>query len=133
MLTLNDAKKVIEAAQKKAEELDIKISVVVVDTNGIMIAMHKMDGALSVSPKFAGEKAYTAGTIGLPTAGMAEYATPGKPYFGVDNLDGGVFTTIAGGQPLKKGDKVIGGVGVGGSYDTSQDNACATAGVAALA
>jgi len=39
---------------------------------------------------------------------------------------------VEGGLPIAKGDKVIGGIGVGGSTDVSQDTACAQAAVDAL-
>ena len=125
MLTLEKANKMITASQKKAEELGIAVTTYVVDSNGILIASSKMDGALAVSPIFAEAKAYTSGTLGLSTAQIAKYAESGKPYYGVDNLSGGKLTTIAGGFPIKEGEKLIGGIGVGGSYDVSQDVACA--------
>ena len=132
MLTLEKAYKMIEASQNKAKELGIAVTTYVVDSNGILIASSRMDGALSVSPVFAEAKAYTAGTIGLPTAKIAEYAGEGKPYNGVDNLDSGRFTTIAGGLPVKEGEALVGGIGVGGSYDVNQDVMCAEAALSVL-
>ena len=63
----------------------------------------------------------------MATADMAPYATPGKPYYGMDALFGGELTTIAGGLPIKIGDKLAGGIGVGGSTDVNQDAECAKA------
>lgn len=130
MMTLDSALKAVGAAKMKAEELGVKVTIVVVDGAGEVVALHRMDGALTVSPTFATAKAFTAGTIGLPTAGIAEYAEPGKPYFGVNHLSGGKMTTIAGGQPLKEGGQLVGGIGVGGSYDTAQDDEVAKVGAA---
>ncbi len=132
MLTLEKARKAIEAAEKKASELNIKVTVVIVDENGILIAANRMDGALSVSPIFATAKAFTAGTLGLPTGEIAKYAGPDKPYYGVSALNEGKFTTISGGLPIVLGGKLSGGIGVGGSYDVTEDTACAQAGVDAL-
>ena len=125
-------KKVIEAAEAKAEELGIAISTAIVDEYGDLVAFSRMKGAIKISPKFALAKAYTAGTIGMATVDMAPYAVPGKPYYGMDALFGGELTTIAGGLPIKAGDKLIGGIGVGGSADVTQDVECAQAALKAL-
>jgi len=126
-------KKAIEAAEAKAKELGIAISIAVVDESGILVAFSRMEAAIKVSPKFAITKAYTSGTIGLPTDGIAAYAGEGKPYFGINSLFGGKLTTIAGGLPIKVGEKLMGGIGVGGSTDVSQDVECAQAAVDVLA
>lgn len=132
MITLNKAQKAIDAALAKAHELGLSVSIVVVDDHGTTVAMARMDGSYTVSPKFALEKAYTSGTLRMPTSGMAPFATEGKPYYGVMDMAGGVFTTIAGGLPIMEGDKCVGGIGVGGSADTKQDEECAKAGLAVL-
>lgn len=120
-------KKAIEAAEKKAKDLGIAISTAVVDQYGDLVAFSRMEGAIKISPKFAIAKSYTAGTIGLATADIAKYAGEGQPYYGVASLFGGELTTIAGGLPIKEGNKLVGGIGVGGSYDVNQDVECAKA------
>lgn len=124
--------KAIDTAIKKAEELKIAVSIAVVDQYGDLVAFRRMEGAIKISPKFAIAKAYTAGTLGMPTADMAAYAQEGKPYFGLTSLFGGSLTTIAGGVPIKKGNNLIGGVGVGGSADVNQDLECAKAALEVL-
>ena len=89
--------------------------------------MSRMEDAFVISPDFAQTKAFTAATLKMPTSGLLEYATTNKPYFGVNTLFGGKLTAIAGGISVKEMDVVIGAVGVGGSADPSQDEACAKA------
>lgn len=125
-------KKAIEASEAKAKELGIAVSTAIVDEYGDLVAFSRMEGAIKISPKFAITKAYTAGTIGLATADMAPFAAEGKPYYGIEALFGGELTTIAGGLPIKAGDRLAGGIGVGGSADTAQDVECAKAALAAL-
>ena len=130
MLNNQTAKKAIEAAEHKAAELGIAVSTAIVDEYGVLVAFSRMDGAIKISPKFAQEKAYTAGTLGMKTEDMAPYAVEGKPYHGMNSMFGGQLTTIAGGAPIVAGGKLVGGIGVGGSADTSQDAQCAAAAVA---
>lgn len=127
MFTLNKAKKALEASEEKAKKLSIAVSTVILDTQGSVIAASRMDGAIPLSPRFAYTKAYTSASLGMPSEGLAEYAKEGKPYFGITTIFGGKLTAIAGGAPVKINGKIVGGVGVGGAMDVSQDAQCAQA------
>lgn len=125
MITLEKAKKALEASEKKAQELGVKISTVVVDEHGSIVATSKLDGAIPISPRFAYAKAFTSANLGMPSEGLEAYAAEGKPYFGVNTIFGGELTPIAGGLPVNIHGRIAGAVGVGGSMDTHQDAMCA--------
>src|SRR3989344_6052445 len=132
MISLDLAKKAVDAAMAKAQETGIAVSVAVVDEHGTLVCLSRMDGALPVSVKFATVKAATAGMLGMQTAQIAQFAVPGKPFNGLDSLLGGELTTIAGGVPVMLEGKLAGGIGVGGSADLGQDVSCAEAAVKAI-
>ena len=127
MISLEQAIRALTVSEKKARELGTLITTVIVDTHGSIIAVARMDGALPISPKFAYSKAFTSANLGMASGDIAAFAGEGKPYVGLTQLFGGELTTIAGGIPVKKGGKVIGAVGVGGSVDVAQDAQCALA------
>lgn len=123
---LDLALELIAAARKKAEEIGVPMVMAVVDSGGNLTAMQRMDGALLVSIDIAVNKAYSALAIKIPTHQLAELAQPGRPLFGIHNADGGRIVIFGGGMPLKKGDEVLGGIGVSGG-SVEEDIVCAQA------
>lgn len=132
MKVYTHAEKAAEAAIAKARALNIKITVTIVDEHGTPVLIKRMEGAIPASPDFAFSKAYTSAVIGLPTEAIGQYAVPGQPLNGITSAMGGKIMVIAGGLPVKEGDKILGAVGVGGSYDVGQDLACAQAALTEL-
>jgi uncharacterized protein GlcG (DUF336 family) len=59
-LTLEDARKVIAAAEKKAVEIDCPMDIAVVDAGGNLKAHVRMDGALIGSIDISIDEAYAA-------------------------------------------------------------------------
>lgn len=128
MIALEKAKKALEASEKKAQQLGVAVTTVIVDDHGSIIAASRMDGAIPISPKFAYTKAFTSASLGIENQKLEQYEEQGKPYFGLNTIFGGELTSIAGGVPVMMHGKLVGGVGVGGSMDVSQDAQCAQEG-----
>lgn len=130
MVTLEDARRIIAAAEKKAAEIGQPMNIAVADCGGNLVAHVRMDGAWLGSIDISIKKAYTSRAFDISTKDLAAHSQSGGQFFGINASNDGKIMIFAGGVPLKKDGKVIGAVGVsGGSGD--QDHAVAEAGAAA--
>lgn len=130
MIHLEDARKVIAAAEKKAAEIGQPMNIAVVDEGGNLVSHVRMDGAWLGSIDISINKAFTARAFDIATKDLAEHSQSGGQFFGIHVSNGGRVMIFAGGIPLKHGGKVVGGVGVSGGTG-AQDQAVAEAGAAA--
>ncbi|NVJ24424.1 MULTISPECIES: GlcG/HbpS family heme-binding protein [Myxococcus] len=131
MVRLEDARRIIAAAEKKAQELGQPMNIAVADEGGNLVAHVRMDGAWLGSIDISIKKAFTSRAFDISTQDLAKASQPGGPFYGIHASNHGQVMIFAGGVPLKKNGKVVGAVGVsGGSGD--QDHAVATAGAAAF-
>ncbi len=113
-MTLELAVKLIEAIEKRAEELDMKVVVAVSDAHGRPIAVHCMDGAYFGSFDVALNKTFTVAAFQMPTSRLAELCKPGAELYGLQFSNDGKVMILGGGEPLKIGDTMIGALGVSG-------------------
>ena len=123
--------RVIAAAEKKAKEIDQPMNIAVADTGGNLVAFVRMDDAWLGSVDIAINKAYTARAFDISTKELAGLSQSGEQFFGIHASNHGRVMIFAGGVPLKRDGKVVGGVGVSGGLG-EQDQAVAEAGVAAV-
>jgi len=131
MLTLNDARKIIAAGEKKAEEIGQPMNIAVADSGGNLIAHIRRDSAWIGSIDISIKKAFTSRAFDIATKDLATHSQSGGQFFGIHASNDGKIMIFAGGVPLKKDGKVVGAIGVsGGSGD--QDHAVAEAGAAAF-
>ncbi len=129
--SLETAMTLIEAAQAKADELGVGVAIAVVDEGGLLKAFARMDGVNSAATvDIVQMKAYSAASFRAPTARLAEGVMENGPRAAsLANVPG--FTLLAGGVPIPEGERVIGGLGIGGG-SPEQDVEIAEAAVAAL-
>ena len=131
MITLEEAKKVVSAAEDRARQMGLAMNIAVMDAGRNLVAFHRMDGAWVASIDIAIDKAFTSAGRGLTTREIGEMAQPGQPLFGINTTNGGRIVIFAGGVPLMREGEVVGAVGVsGGTPD--EDHEVAEAGVAAF-
>jgi uncharacterized protein GlcG (DUF336 family) len=125
------ARRVIAAAEKKANEIGQPMNIAVVDAGANLIAHVRMDDAWIGSIDVAINKAYTARAFDIATKQLAEQSQPGKQFYGIHESNQGRIMVFAGGVPLESGGQVIGAIGVSGGMG-EQDQAVAEAGAAAV-
>ena len=129
-LTLAEAQLMLDAAQRKAEELGVPEVLCVADTAGYPIALRRLDNGKVSSVQIALNKAFTAAAHRKPTH-QYKNALPGEEAFGIFTQHEGRFTVFVGGMPVIVGGKVVGGISASGG-NGEQDIACCEAGFAAL-
>ncbi len=130
-ILLDGAQRVVEAARKKAEALDTKMDIALVDAGANLKAFIRMDGAWLGSIDIAIKKAKTARFFDMPTGAIGELSQPGGSLYNIEHSNGGLIT-FPGGVPLKNSaGEVVGAIGVSGST-VENDHAVAEAGAAAL-
>lgn len=130
MITLADARRIIEAAEKKAQEIGQPMNIAVVDQGGNLVAHVRMDSAWFGSVDISINKAWTSRAFDISTKDLGENSQSGDQFFGIHASNGGRVMIFAGGIPLKKGAQVVGAIGVSGGSG-KQDHAVAEAGAAA--
>lgn len=130
MITLNDARTIIAAAEAKAQEIGQPMNIAVADAGGNLIAHVRMDGAWLGSIDISIKKAFTSRAFDISTKDLADNSQSGQQFFGIHASNDGKVMIFAGGIPLKKDGKVVGAIGVSGGSG-EQDHSVAEAGVAA--
>jgi uncharacterized protein GlcG (DUF336 family) len=131
MITLADARKVIAAAEKKAQEIKWPMNIAVVDEGGNLVSHVRMDGAWIGSIDISINKAFTSRAFDITTKDLGTNSQPGDQFFGIHVSNHGRIMIFAGGIPLKRGGKVVGAIGVSGGTG-EQDQTVAEAGAAAF-
>lgn len=128
---LAGAMRIVNASIQKAQELDTKMNIAVVDAGGNLKAFVRMDGAFLGSADVAMKKARTSRLFDAPSGALGGLSQPGGPLYGIEASNGGLIT-FPGGLPLTNGEGlVVGAIGVSGS-SVENDLAVAQAGADAF-
>jgi glc operon protein GlcG len=131
-LTLEGARAVLVAAERRAEQIQVPMDIAVVDDGGHLLAFERMDGARPSSIAISLVKAQAAALRRSPTGPALTGDQVNLPLaLGLAIASPAAQTPIRGGVPLIVDGQVIGAVGASaGSED--QDLDVARAGAAAI-
>ena len=111
-LSLEKARKIIRAGERKAKEMNIAAVFAVVNPEGNLIIEERMDNAILVSIEVAYKKAYTAAALKLNTEDLTALVQPGAMFYGLQSDP--KYMVFGGGMLLKVDGKIVGAVGVSG-------------------
>ena len=113
-VALDTAKELIEVSERKADEIDVPSVITVANSEGNVIAQHRMDGAWLPSVTISKNKAYTSAGLEMPTHELEEATQPDGPLYGLQTTDHERLVIFGGGFPLKRDGEVVGAVGSSG-------------------
>ena len=124
-ITLELAQTIANAAIAQCRSMGYKISVTVVDREGLPLVMMRDDGAGLSTPEGSDRKAYTARAFSQPSADFVKRLQDRPDTVGSRHYSR--ILALAGGLPIKVGDEIVGAVGVSGT--PGKDDDCSQAGI----
>jgi len=131
-LSLDVARKILDAALAKAAEKKLKpLVITVLDARGCVKISAAQDGTSLLRSEIAHGKAYGALAMGMGSRALFQRAQEQAYFIGaVNTLAQGRMVPVPGGVLIQSGGVLLGAVGISG--DTSDnDEACAIAGIEA--
>jgi uncharacterized protein GlcG (DUF336 family) len=131
-LTLDVARKILDAALAKGTEKKLKpLVVTILDARGCVKLTAAQDGTSLMRAEIAHGKAYGALAMGMGSRALFQRSQEQPSFIGAMNgLAQGALVPVPGGVLIQDGAVLLGAVGISG--DTSDnDEACAIAGIEA--
>ena len=129
------AQRIVDAAVRDAERLDVRVSVAVADEAGGLLAFARMDGATRLSARTAVDKTRSVILTGAPTLELGEgfrSQLDAEPELFHGMIARGDLVPFGGGVPLVLDGRLAGAVAVSGATSI-QDHEIATRAMAAAA
>ncbi len=126
-ISLELAKRIMSAAEAAAGANNLPQAIVIVDSGGNLVMLHRLDQADLGSVAVAQAKAQTAVNFRVTTKVLGEVLSSGLlTLLSITNL-----TLVEGGLPIIVQGQIVGAIGVAG-MEPSQDSQVAMAGVSAV-
>lgn len=131
LLTPETALTAAQAALAHCRKAGHQVTVAVVDRSGLVQVMLRDRFAGPHTIDIAPQKAWTAASFRMSSAALATETQAGKPMSGIRATPR--VMAIGGGQVIEAGGAVLGAIGVSGAPGGEADDACASAGIKAIA
>lgn len=131
MLTPETAATAAQAALAHCRKAGHQVAVAVVDRAGVLQVLVRDRYAGQHTVEFATQKAWTAASFKMSTAALAAETQAGKPMSGMRTNPR--VLAIGGGQVIEAAGSLLGAIGVSGAPGGEADDACALAGLRAIA
>lgn len=120
-----------QAALERCRNEGAQVAVAVVDRFGVLQALIRDRFAGAHTPETARRKAWTAASFRADTQSLVKAMGPDSPAYGAHFIDGALM--LGGGIPVDAAGSLVGAVGVSGAPGGELDEACAQAGIDAVA
>jgi uncharacterized protein GlcG (DUF336 family) len=130
-LTPETALTAAQAALAKCRDNGYQVAVSVVDRHGITQVMLRDRFAGPHTVDLSANKAWSAVSFKTDTSELERASRPGESMSGLRHVPR--FTAIGGGVKIEGGGTLFGGIGVSGAPGGDADEACARAGLKAIA
>ncbi len=130
-LTPETALKAAQAALGRCRGNGYQVAVAVVDRHGLTQVMLRDRYAGPHTVEVSTNKAWTAVSFKTNTSELEKASRPGQAMSGLRHVPR--FTAIGGGVTIEAGGSLLGAIGVSGAPGGDADEACALAGIKAIA
>jgi uncharacterized protein GlcG (DUF336 family) len=127
-ITLEQAKKVMAGAEAEATKNNWPVVIVILDSGGNLVMLHRLDNAQWGSVDIAKDKARSAVALRRPTKVFQDLVAQGGANLRLLTIG---YSVLEGGIPIVADGKIIGSVGVSG-VTSQQDAQIAQAGIDAM-
>ena len=131
VLTPETALKAAHAALEKCRAGGFQVTVAVVDRAGLPQALIRDRFAGAHTIEVATNKAWSSASFRIPTREIEAATRPNAAMAGLRQVPRVV--AVGGGLPIEAGGSLVGAIGVSGAPGGENDEACAAAGVKAIA
>jgi uncharacterized protein GlcG (DUF336 family) len=133
-ISIEIARRIMEACKQRAQELRSPVSIAIVDAGGHLVLFERMMAPYGwATGNISLAKASTAVMFNQSTDAVAQWGS-GIPGFAssMASMTQGKFIMAAGGWPIRMGGTTIGGIGISGGNAPGRDDDIARAGLAAV-